>query len=106
VVLSGFVLALLLVGSLAASAWFSQRFENEYQAGERNPMADLRRPAQGPALQSVPARELEAHRAWEATVLNGTEWVDKVNRVVRLPIERAIELSLAEGFPARAGEGK
>jgi hypothetical protein len=103
VVVSGFVLALLLVGSLAASAWIAQRFEEESRSGKPNPLADLRRVPQGPALQAVPARELEAHRAWEETMLEDTAWVDQVNKVVRIPVERALELSLDEGFPTRVG---
>ena len=54
----------------------------------------------------VPARELEQQRAWEERMLTGTEWIDSVNGVVRIPVERAIELSLQEGFPVRAEDKK
>ena len=34
----------------------------------------------------------------------GTAWVDPVNGIVRIPIERAMELSLVEGFPVLGQE--
>ncbi len=102
VVLAGFVLALLLAGSLAASAWLSQETEAELFGEESaNPVRALRIAPTGPELQAVPAHELELQRAWEVRMLTGTEWVDPVNGVVRIPVERAIELSLQEGFPVR-----
>lgn len=102
-VLAGFVLALLLTGALAVSAWISQDTQAELLGEESaNPARALRIPPSGPELQAVPAHELELQRAWEAGMLSGTEWVDPVNRIVRIPVERAIELCLQEGFPVRA----
>jgi hypothetical protein len=101
--LAGFVLALLLAASLAASAWLTQATEAELLGEERaSPVRALRTPPSGPELLPSPARELEAVRAHEERLLSTTEWVDPVNGVVRIPIERAIELSLQEGFPVRA----
>ena len=102
VVLIGIVLVLLLAASLAASAWISRTLQAD-AAGERelNPMRTLRKAPAGPELQSLPSRELELQRAWEEELLLGTAWVDPVNRVVRIPIERAMELCLQEGFPVR-----
>jgi hypothetical protein len=102
-VLAGFVLALLVAASLAVSAWVSQKTEVELHGEESaNPVRALRIAPAGPELQAVPARELEQQRAWEERMLTGTEWIDPVNGVVRIPVERAIELSLQEGFPVRA----
>lgn len=98
----GLVLALVLAGALAVSAWLSQSLTDELRADEpTNPIAALQKPPEGPMLQAMPARELELHRAWEAHVLAATEWIDPLNKVVRIPVERAMELVLAEGFPVR-----
>ena len=104
----GLALALLIAGALAASAWITQRTTHRMQAAERHsPVRELRKAPEGPELQAVPARELERHRAWEERVLGATEWIDPVNGVVRIPIERALELTLEEGLPARtSGEKK
>ncbi|HEX6885792.1 MAG TPA: hypothetical protein VF530_20630 [Planctomycetota bacterium] len=108
IVLYGFVLALVLGVAMALSAWISQVLVEEeldaHAATPPSPLRDLRRAHDAPVLQSVPARELLQHRAWEEEQLHGTAWVDPVNRVVRIPIERALEKVLAEGFPVRARE--
>ena len=101
--LAGLVLALLIAASLAVSAWVSQTTDAEILGNERtSPVRGLRIEPTGPELQAIPARELELVRAREERLLTGTEWIDPVNGVVRIPIERAIELSVAEGFPVRA----
>jgi len=108
IVLFGFVLALVLGVAMALSAWISQTLVEEeldaHAATPPSPLRDQRAPHEAPVLQSVPARELLQHRAWEEQQLHGTAWVDPVNRVVRIPIERALEKVLAEGFPVRASE--
>ena len=106
-ILAGFVLALLLAASLAVSAWLSQTTEAEILGGETtSPVRGLRTAPAGPELQAIPSRELALVRAREERLLTGTEWIDSVNGVVRIPIERAIELSLKEGFPTKAEEKK
>ena len=104
-VLAGLLLAVLLAAALALSAWLSQTTDAEIMSGERaSPVRGLRTAPPGPELEAVPTRELELVRAREERLLEGTEWVDAVNGVVRIPIERAMELSLQEGFPVRAEE--
>jgi hypothetical protein len=44
---------------------------------------------------------LKAFRDHEESVLHTYGWVDQANQVVRLPIERAKELLLQRGLPAR-----
>lgn len=56
-----------------------------------------------PRLQRLPDLDLEQMRAVEDTMLNSYGWVDKEAGVVRLPIERAMELTLDRGLPARPG---
>jgi len=104
--LAGFLLALIVAASMAASAWITQETTEEFEQGEPDPVSALRTRPDGPELQAIPARELAAHRAWEERMLEGTAWVDPINRVVRIPVERAAELVLQEGFPVRAEGGK
>lgn len=102
VLYAAIALALVLGLSMAASAWISHDLAEGVRAEEDvNPVSILRRPPEGPALQSVPANELELHRAWEERLLTGTEWIDPLNQVVRIPIDRAVELCLEEGYPVR-----
>lgn len=56
-----------------------------------------------PRLQTDPKQDLKNLRAAEADTLEHYGWVDRNNGVVRIPIERAIELTLERGLPARQG---
>jgi hypothetical protein len=50
-------------------------------------------------------RGLREHRRQEQATLDSYGWVDRATGIVRVPIERAIELTLTEGLPI-AGEKK
>jgi hypothetical protein len=54
-----------------------------------------------PQLQVAPASDLERVRQAEAAVLNSYAWVDRKQGVVRIPVDRAIELLAGRGLPAR-----
>jgi hypothetical protein len=56
-----------------------------------------------PRLQTTPAPDLAAFRAGEDAKLHGYAWVDKPTGVVRIPIERAMELIVERGLPATSG---
>ena len=45
--------------------------------------------------------ELRASRAFEDSVLTAYGWVDPESNLVRVPIDRAIEIVAAKGLPAR-----
>ncbi|MBV9658761.1 MAG: hypothetical protein JO295_11685 [Verrucomicrobia bacterium] len=53
-----------------------------------------------PLLQIVPEEELATMRDRDAEELKTYGWIDARNRVVRLPIERAMDLVAQRGLPA------
>jgi|SRR5579862_863138 len=55
-----------------------------------------------PQLQIAPEVDLQAFRAREDAQLNSYEWIDRSAGVVRIPIERAMELVAQRGLPARS----
>ena len=55
----------------------------------------------GPRLQVSAPADLQAFRAREESELESYGWINRTAGVVRLPIERAMELVLQEGLPAR-----
>ena len=55
-----------------------------------------------PRLQSSPTEDLQQLRADEARLLGGYGWVDREHVVVRIPIERAMDLVLERGLPKPA----
>ena len=54
-----------------------------------------------PRLQTNPAIDLEQFRADEEAKLNSYGWVDRPAGVVRIPIERAMDLVAQRGLPTR-----
>jgi hypothetical protein len=55
-----------------------------------------------PRLQTTPYTDLKAFKASEDQVLQTYAWVDKEQGVVRIPVDRAIELLAERGLPAPA----
>lgn len=54
-----------------------------------------------PRLQADPAAELQRLRTQERETLDSYGWVDKDAGVVRIPIDRAIDLIAERGLPTR-----
>jgi hypothetical protein len=67
-----------------------------------SPLAQTR-PAQPPAprLQVAPLQELEQLRAAEDAALHSYGWLDQAAGVVRIPIDRAMDLLIERGLPVR-----
>lgn len=78
----------------------------EVQRVERaSPPPPLLEEAQGlppqPLLQRNPATDMEKMRQETDGILNNYGWVDKQTGIVRIPITRAMELTLERGLPTR-----
>jgi hypothetical protein len=56
-----------------------------------------------PRLQTFPFQDVKELRQEERRLLEQYEWVDKKAGVVRIPIERAIDVLAARGLPYRQG---
>jgi hypothetical protein len=54
-----------------------------------------------PHLQIWPARDLASFRKEEALEVSGYGWVDRGKGLVRIPVDRAIEVLAERGLPAR-----
>jgi hypothetical protein len=59
-----------------------------------------------PQLQESEVPDLKAIRAAEDQVLHSYAWMDPEKGVVRIPIDRAMDLLVERGLPVRAGEVK
>jgi hypothetical protein len=66
-------------------------------------LAEARLPSvpAGPLLQSDPETDLKTLRAREDAVLSGWAWADPAHAHVRVPVDRALEIVAAKGFPPR-----
>ena len=54
---------------------------------------------QGPLLQARPEEDLRGMRAQNAADLRSYTWIDRQAGVVRLPVDRAMDLLAARGLP-------
>jgi hypothetical protein len=70
-----------------------------------SPLTHTREFAPEPRLQVNGAEDLRQMRAAEDSVLNSYGWVDRESGIVRVPVERAIEVLAQKGLPARAQGG-
>jgi hypothetical protein len=99
----GIALALLCV--LASALLFG--LYRYFLARQGGPMpkemvnVDARRLPPMPRLQSAPISDLKDMRAAEDQILTGYGWVDQQHGVVRIPIERAIDLLAQRGIASR-----
>jgi hypothetical protein len=68
-----------------------------------NPLAetDQQRIPPPPRIEEHPAIELKDLHAEEDQILKTYGWTDKSAGIVRIPVERAMELQLERGFPTR-----
>ena len=58
-------------------------------------------PAGLPQLQAHPAEDLQVYLKHEQEILDSYGWVNRKNGIVRIPIQRAMNILLQKGLPAR-----
>jgi len=102
-----FVSMLASLGIVYGSFWF---FEGQHRdantAAMKYPLAvGQKKEPPVPNLQKQPFKDLYMLRQNEAEMLGSYGWVDKDGGVTRIPIDRAIDVMLERGFPARTGGG-
>jgi hypothetical protein len=101
----GIGLTLLCVVCLALLLGVFRYFEN-MTGGPRARVsqgigADASKLPPEPRLEVTPITDLQEMRAAEDKVLNSYGWIDQAHGLVRIPIDRAIDLLAQHGLPAR-----
>jgi hypothetical protein len=98
----GIGLFLLILVVLVGMRWMFSHFSTTQQLGPpASPFAESQAPPQGPKLQVYPALELKDLRQGEDEKLNSYGWVDQKAGIVRIPVDRAMDLLLKNGLPVR-----
>jgi hypothetical protein len=80
-----------------------------FQSREETSVANTVEPTKlfpQPQLQKTPIPDLKAIRVEEDKLLNGYAWVDQPKGVVRIPVDRAIEVLAQRGLPSRSEVAK
>jgi hypothetical protein len=104
VVLFGLVLTAVLVGSHYVLIALMSEFRGQADRADRPrpPVRPERLVPPEPRLEESNSRDLEALRKAEDERLGSYGWVDRDRKVLRIPIDRAIDQLLRRGVPARA----
>jgi len=99
----GIGLFLILVACILGMRWMFFYFAHVQQLGPpASPFENARVLPPQPRLQVHPKLDLEKYLDAENRILTTYGWVDKQNGVVRIPIDRAMDLLLERGLPARS----
>lgn len=93
------VVSLLVTGLLVY--WQYRRFENQALANDPppSPRAEERVVTPGPGLQINELTDGQAYKAKQDAELNVTAWISNDEKLVRIPIEKAMEHVVKNGLP-------
>lgn len=103
---AGLALTVAIVG-LVVYGVFQYLETHPVTSARANPMsAEESQIPPAPRIEEHPAIEIQQLHAQENSILSTYGWTDKKAGVVRIPIDRAMELQLERGFPTRKETGK
>ncbi len=93
------LIATLIVVHYFALGIFHQLARESSPHPPASPLAVTRENFTGPRLLVNQKLDMEAFRTSEDVLLNNYEWVDRKHGVVRIPINRAMEMLVQRGTP-------
>lgn len=100
--LFGLFLAAVLVFVGFSMKWTFDWLSAESPLGQpAAPFAQGRPLPPGPRLQAAPHEDLGSYCAGQVQELNSYGWIDKQNGIVHIPIDKAMDIVMQQGFPAR-----
>jgi hypothetical protein len=94
---------LLIFGLLVSLGAFRYFTQHEPMGPPASPFENVRSLPPTPRLQVTPAVDLRDYLKGQQELLNSYGWVDQKAGIVRIPIDRAMELLLEKGLPVRTG---
>jgi hypothetical protein len=101
-VIFGVGLSLLVIAGLLASRAVFHYFVGRQGLGPpASPFENVRMLPPEPCLQVTAPKDLEQYKAAQEEILNSYGWVDQQAGIVRIPIDRAMDILLQKGLPVR-----
>jgi hypothetical protein len=95
------VVALVLAGVVGSALAFRFFVRHTPMGPPASPFEDVRQMPPGLRLQTDAPLDLKNYRDGQNKLLSGYGWVDKQSGVVRIPVDRAMQLLLQKGYPVR-----
>ena len=101
-IIFGIGLSLLVIAGLLVSGTVFHYFVGHQGLGPpASPFENVRTLPPEPRLQVTAPKELKQYKAAQDEILNNYRWVDQQSGIVRIPIERAMDILLERGFTVR-----
>ena len=99
----GVCLTLMVVAGLVVSRSVFHHYASSQGLGPpASPFENVRTLPSGPRLQVAAPQDLKHYKSAQDEILTSYGWVDRQAGVVRIPIERAMDILLQRGLPVRA----
>ena len=95
------VVGLVLLGVLGSAFVFHFFVQHQPLGPPASPFEDVRTLPPEPRLQSTAPLDLKQYRDEQEKTLQGYGWVDPKAGIVRIPIDRAMDLLLQKGLPVQ-----
>lgn len=102
--IAGLIMHFVLAGVM--ERFEKKPFPADQYSGTRRSAETTARSHGVPRLQLKPPEDLHNFRTGEETALNTYGWIDRTAGVVRIPIDRAMDLVLERGLPTRSDTNK
>jgi len=101
------IFIVVLFGSLAITLFLMGRIFHYFEAIQSlgppaSPFAETRALPAQPRLQTEPRQDLKGQRSDQEKLLNSYGWVDRNLGIVRIPIDRAMDVLAERGLPVRS----
>ena len=97
------VAALVILGVLGSAVVFHFFVSHQPLGPPASPFEDVRQLPPEPRLQTTAPQDLKQYREGQDDILGSYGWVDIKAGIVRIPVERAMEVLLQKGYPVRGG---
>ena len=92
---------MVIAGLLVSRAVFHYFVGHQGLGPPASPFENVRTLPPEPRLQVSAPKDLEQYKAAQEEILNSYGWVDEKAGIVRIPIDRAMDILLQKGFPVR-----
>jgi len=99
---AGGVVALVVLGILGSAVVFHFFVRHQPLGPPASPFEDVRTVPPEPRLQTTAPLDLKHYREDQEKILSGYGWVDAQAGIVRIPVDRAMDLLLQKGYPVRS----
>jgi hypothetical protein len=101
-IIAGVILCCLVIAGLLVSGGVFHYFVGHQGLGPpASPFENVRMLPPEPRLQVSAPKDLKQYKAGQEEILNSYGWVDQGAGIVRIPIERAMDILLQKGLPLR-----